>query len=72
MWFVEPKPEIAPTPIAEVEKKEVDVGASSNENDTKMIDESKITTDLLEKKGSASDDEEIEEERSWRRGYDGE
>mgnify|MGYP003430655947 CR=1 FL=1 len=71
MWFVEPKPEIVTTPTVEAEKKDVDVGASSNENDTKMIDESKITTDL-EKKGSASDDEEIEEERSWRRGYDGE
>lgn len=68
MWFVEPKPEIV-TPT-EVEKKEVNAGASSND-DTKMIEESKITAGL-EKKGSASDDEEIEEERSWRRGYDGE
>lgn len=46
-----------------------DVAASSN--DSKLV-ESKITN--VEKKVSASDDEEIEEEeeRSWRRGYDGE
>lgn len=70
MWFVETKPEIVTTPI-EVEKKDIDVGGASSNEDTKMIEESKITIDS-EKKGSASDDEEIEEERSWRRGYDGE
>lgn len=56
--------------VTPVENDKNEVAASSN--DEKFNAESKIS-ELVDKKASASDDEDIEEEeRSWRRGYDGE
>lgn len=46
-----------------------EAASSENVDDISVGEKTKLETKLLENK-EASDDEEIEEERSWRRGYE--